>query len=116
LCSKIDPTYAPGIDGVYQTTAHSFGNPEQFSLQPSASQGHIAGGFARHRYDLKTQLQQQQQAAAAAAAAAFSAQQNPADKLDAVVGRGEVINGVIQPLANASSSSQRASTSLSALR
>ena len=27
------------MDGVYQITGHSFGNPEQFSLQPSASQG-----------------------------------------------------------------------------
>jgi hypothetical protein len=27
------------MDAVYQTTGHSVGGPEQFSLQPSASQG-----------------------------------------------------------------------------
>ena len=80
--------------------------------------GHIAGGFARHRYDLKTQMQQQQQAAAA-----LAAQQIPTDKMGAVVGRGEATNGVVQQLVHqiqhqphTSSSSQRASTSLSALR
>ena len=30
---------APGMDAVYQTTGHSVSGPEQFSLQPSASQG-----------------------------------------------------------------------------
>jgi len=35
----MDATYAPGMDAVYQTTGHSVGGPEQFSLQPSASQG-----------------------------------------------------------------------------
>jgi len=79
--------------------------------------GHIAGGFARHRYDLKTQMQQQQ------AAAALAAQQIPTDKIGAVVGHGEATNGVVQQLVhqmqnqpNTSSSSQRASTSMSALR
>ena len=37
----MDATYAPGMDAVYQTTAHSVSGPEQFSLQPSASQGKI---------------------------------------------------------------------------
>jgi hypothetical protein len=81
--------------------------------------GHIAGGFARHRYDLKTQMQQQQQQAAAA----LVAQQIPTDKMGAVVGRGEATNGVVQQLVHqmqhqphTSTSSQRASTSLSALR
>jgi len=80
--------------------------------------GHIAGGFARHRYDLKTQMQQQQQAATG-----LGAQQITTDKMSAVVGRGEVTNGVVQQLVhqmqhqpNTSSSSQRASTSMSALR
>jgi hypothetical protein len=79
--------------------------------------GHIAGGFARHRYDLKTQMQQQQ------AAAALAAQQMSTEKLGAVVGRGEVTNGVVQQLVHqmqhqphTSTSSQRASTSMSALR
>ena len=79
--------------------------------------GHIAGGFARHRYDLKTQMQQQQ------AAAALAAQQIPTDKVGTVVGRGEATNGVVQQLVHqiqhqphTSSSSQRASTSMSALR
>jgi hypothetical protein len=82
--------------------------------------GHIAGGFARHRYDLKTQMQQQQQQQAAAA---LVAQQIPTDKMGAVVGRGEATNGVVQQLVHqmqhqphTSTSSQRASTSLSALR
>ena len=35
----MDATYAPGMDPVYQTTGHSMTGPEQFSLQPSASQG-----------------------------------------------------------------------------
>jgi hypothetical protein len=35
----MDATYAPGMDAVYQTTGHSVSGPEQFSLQPSASQG-----------------------------------------------------------------------------
>jgi hypothetical protein len=80
--------------------------------------GHLAGGFARHRYDLKTQMQQQQ-----AAAAALATQQIPTDRVGAVVGRGEATNGVVQQLVHqiqhqphTSSSSQRASTSLSALR
>jgi hypothetical protein len=84
--------------------------------------GHIAGGFARHRYDLKTQMQQQQQQQQQAAAA-LAAQQIPTDKIGAVVGRGEATNGVVQQLVhqmqnqpNTSSSSQRASTSMSALR
>jgi len=79
--------------------------------------GHIAGGFARHRYDLKTQMQQQQ------AAAALAVQQMSTEKLGAVVGRGEVTNGVVQQLVHqmqhqphTSTSSQRASTSMSALR
>lgn len=83
--------------------------------------GHIAGGFARHRYDLKTQMQQQQQQQQAAAA--LATQQIPTEKLGAVVGRGEVTNGVVQQLVHqmqhqphTSSSSQRASTSMSALR
>ena len=83
--------------------------------------GHIAGGFARHRYDLKTQMQQQ--AAAAAAAAALAAQQHAADKSGTSVGRGEGAGGVVQHLVHqiqhhphTSSSSQRASTSMSALR
>ncbi len=82
--------------------------------------GHLAGGFARHRYDLKTQMQQQQQQAAAAA---LATQQIPTERIGAVVGRGEVTNGVVQQLVHqiqhqphTSSSSQRASTSLSALR
>jgi len=37
----MDATYAPGMDAVYQTTGHSVGSPEQFSLQPSASQGKL---------------------------------------------------------------------------
>ncbi|CAF0749013.1 unnamed protein product [Didymodactylos carnosus] len=58
---EIDANYAAGLDAVYQTTTpHSLTVPEQFSLQPSASQGHIAG-FSRHRYDLKQQQQLQQQ-------------------------------------------------------
>ena len=76
--------------------------------------GHLAGGFARHRYDLKTQAHHP---------AAHGGQQIPTDRVGAVVGRGEVINGVVQQLVhqiqhqpNTSSSSQRASTSLSALR
>ena len=80
--------------------------------------GHIAGGFARYRYDLKTQMQQQQAAAALAAQ-----QQMPADKIRTVVGRGEATNSVVQQLVhpiqhqpNTSTSSQRASTSMSALR
>jgi hypothetical protein len=79
--------------------------------------GHIAGGFARYRYDLKTQMQQQQ------AAAALAAQQIPVDKIGAVVGRGEATNGVVQQLVHqmqhqphTSTSSQRGSTSMSALR
>jgi hypothetical protein len=35
----MDATYTPGMDAVYQTTGHSVSSPEQFSLQPSASQG-----------------------------------------------------------------------------
>ncbi|CAF3907457.1 unnamed protein product, partial [Rotaria magnacalcarata] len=114
---EMDPTYAPGMDAVYQTTGQSVSGPEQFSLQPSASQGHIAGGFARHRYDLKTQMQQQ-------AAAARAAQQHSTDRLGSSMNRGEIAgNGAVQHLAhqiqhqpNTSSSSQRASTSMSALR
>ncbi|CAF1093225.1 unnamed protein product [Adineta steineri] len=116
---EMDATYAPGMDAVYQTTGHSVSGPEQFSLQPSASQGHIAGGFARHRYDLRTHMQQQQQQAAAA----LAAQQIPLDKTGAVVGRGEATNGVVQHLVHqiqhqphTSTSSQRASTSMSAFR
>ncbi|CAF2894039.1 unnamed protein product [Rotaria sp. Silwood2] len=121
---EMDATYAPGMDAVYQTTGQSVSGPEQFSLQPSASQGHIAGGFARHRYDLKTQMQQQQQQQQQQqAAAALAAQQIPTDKNGAVVGRGEATNGVVQQLVHqiqhqphTSTSSQRASTSMSALR
>ncbi|CAF1178318.1 unnamed protein product [Rotaria magnacalcarata] len=116
---EVDATYAPAMEAVYQTTGHSISGPEQFSLQPSASQGHIAGGFARHRYDLKTQMQQQQQQQAASQAA----QQIPIDKTGPVVGRGEATNGVVQQLVHqiqhqphTSTSSQRASTSMSALR
>ena len=84
--------------------------------------GHIAGGFARHRYDLKIQMQQQ--AAAAAAAAAMAAQQQATDKSMTSVSRGDTTNGgVIHHLAHqtqhqprTSSSAQRASTSLSAMR
>lgn len=36
---QIDAAYTPGMDAVYQTAGHSVGSPEQFSLQPSASQG-----------------------------------------------------------------------------
>ncbi len=79
--------------------------------------GHIAGGFARYRYDLKTQMQQQQ------AAAALAAQQIPTDKPGTVVGRGEATNGVVQQLVHqmqrqphTSTSSQLASASTSALR
>jgi hypothetical protein len=78
--------------------------------------GHIAGGFARHRYDLKTQLQQQ-------AAAALAAQQQSMDKMGTTIGRGEGAGGTVQQLVHqmqhqprTSSSSQRASTSMSALR
>ena len=82
--------------------------------------GHIAGGFARHRYDLKIQMQQQAAAAAAAAAAALAAQQQATDKSMTSVSRGDTTNGgVIHHLAHqprASSSTQRASTSLSAMR
>ena len=119
------------MDAVYQTAGHSVGSPEQFSLQPSASQGkrlsalivfrrdtmfigHLAGGFARHRYDLKTQTQHP---------IAHISQQIPTDRVGAVVGRGEVTNGVVQQLVHqiqhqphTSSSSQRASTSMSAHR
>ncbi len=134
----MDATYTPGMDAVYQTTGHSVSGPEQFSLQPSASQGknnaskmrffsisiiivgHLAGGFARHRYDLKTQMQQQQQQAAAST---LATQQIPVERMGAVVGRGEASNGVVQQLVHqiqhqphTSSSSQRASTSMSALR
>ncbi|UJR25044.1 hypothetical protein I4U23_006404 [Adineta vaga] len=122
---EMDATYAAGMmDGVYQATGHSMSGPEQFSLQPSASQGHIAGGFARHRYDLKIQMQQQQAAAAAAAAAAaLAAQQQTTDKSVTSVSRGETTNGgVVQQLVHqmqhhprVSSSSQRASTSMSAM-
>ena len=35
----MDATYTPGMDAVYHTAGHSVGSPEQFSLQPSASQG-----------------------------------------------------------------------------
>ncbi|UJR23813.1 hypothetical protein I4U23_026789 [Adineta vaga] len=115
---EMDATYAPGMDAVYQTTGYSVSGPEQFSLQPSASQGHIAGGFARHRYDLRTQQQQ-----AAAAAAGLAPQQISLDKTGTTVGRGEATNGVVQHLVHqiqhqphTSTSSQRASTSMSALR
>jgi hypothetical protein len=37
----MDATYTPGMDVVYQTTGRSVGSPEQFSLQPSASQGKL---------------------------------------------------------------------------
>ncbi len=77
--------------------------------------GHIAGGFARHRYDLRTQMQQQQQAAAAA----LAAQQIPTDKIGTSVGRGEATNGVVHQIhhqPHTSTSSQRGSTSMSAFR
>jgi hypothetical protein len=81
--------------------------------------GHIAGGFARHRYDLRTQMQQQQQSAAAA----LAAQQIPTDKIGTTVGRGEATNGVVQQVVHqihhqphTSTSSQRGSTSMSAFR
>ncbi len=77
--------------------------------------GHIAGGFARHRYDLRTQMQQQ--------AAALAAQQQSTDKMSTSISRGESTGGVVQQLIHqiqhhphTSSSSQRASTSMSALR
>lgn len=79
--------------------------------------GHIAGAFARHRYDLKTQQQQQQQAAA------LAAQQQSTDKMSTSISRGESTVGVVQQLVHhiqhhphTSSSSQRASTSMSAIR
>ena len=57
------------------------------------------------------------------AAAALAAQQIPIDKLGTVVGRGEATNGVVQQLVHqiqhqplTSTSSQRASTSMSAFR
>ncbi|CAF1015435.1 unnamed protein product [Rotaria sordida] len=113
---EMDATYAPGMDAVYQTTGQSVSGPEQFSLQPSASQGHIAGGFARHRYDLRTQMQQQ-------AAAARAAQQQSTDKMSNSINRSEVTGGVVQHIVHqiqhqppTSSSSQRPSTSMSALR
>ena len=80
--------------------------------------GHIAGGFARYRYDLRTHMQQQQQAAAA-----LAAQQMPIEKTGTTVGRGEATNGVVQQLVHqiqhlphTSTSSQRASTSMSGIR
>lgn len=80
------------------------------------SLGHIAGAFARHRYDLKTQMQQQQ-------AAALAAQQQSTDKMSTSISRGESTVGVVQQLVHqiqhhphTSSSSQRASTSMSAIR
>ena len=79
--------------------------------------GHIAGAFARHRYDLKTQMQQQQAAALAAQ------QQQSTDKMSTSISRGESTVGVVQQLVHqiqhhphTSSSSQRASTSMSAIR
>lgn len=76
--------------------------------------GHLAGGFARHRYDLRTHAQNP---------TAHHSQPIPTDRAGAVVGRGEVTNGVVQQLVHqiqhqphTSSSSQRASTSMSALR
>ena len=136
----MDATYAPAMDPVYHTTAHSVSGPEQFSLQPSASQGrapptsgsfiesidrplgHIAGGFARHRFDLKTQQQQQQQQQQQPVVS-LPPQAMSNDQLNAVVGRGEVTTGVVQQLVqqiqhqpHPSTSSQRASTSLSAIR
>ena len=84
--------------------------------------GHLAGGFARHRYDLKTHMQQQQQQQQGAVST-LASQQIPAERMGAVVGRGEASNGVVQQLVHqiqhqphTSSSSQRASTSMSALR
>lgn len=134
----MDATYAPAMDPVYHTTAHSVSGPEQFSLQPSASQGmllteldsffikakmtfnnpgHIAGGFARHRYDLKSQMQQQ------TPSATLAPQSLATDNSAAAVGRGEVTSGVVQQMVNqiqqqpqTSASSQRGSTSLSAAR
>lgn len=64
------------------------------------------------------QQQQQQQTAAA-----LAAQQISADRLGAVVGRGEATHGVVQQVIHpnqhqprTSTSSQRASTSMSAFR
>ena len=85
------------------------------------SLGHIAGAFARHRYDLKTQMQQQQQQQQQAAA--LAAQQQSTDKMSTSMSRGESSVGVVQQLVHqiqhhphTSSSSQRASTSMSAMR
>ena len=41
----MDATYAPGMEAVYQTTGPSVSGPEQFSLQPSASQGKSNSGI-----------------------------------------------------------------------
>jgi hypothetical protein len=135
----MDATYAPGMDPVYQTTAQSINGQDQFSLQPSASQGkslnaflvslehlgHIAGAFARHRFDLKTQLQQQAAAAAAAAAAGTGNgnQQLPTDKLNTKVSRGEATNSTVQQLVHQmqhqphlSANNPRPTTSINALR
>jgi len=43
----MDPTYAPGMEVVYQATGQSLNGPEQFSLQPSASQGKSKRLFIR---------------------------------------------------------------------
>jgi hypothetical protein len=67
-------------------------------------------------------MQQQAAAAAAAAAAAIAAQKQTPDKIGTTISRGGA-NGVVQQLVHqiqhhpyTSSSSQRASTSMSALR
>lgn len=85
-----------------------------------ASLGHIAGGFARHRFDLKGQMQQAQPAQVSATVASASL---PIEKPGTVVGRGEVATGVVQQIVHQiqhqphlSTSSQRASTSMSAAR
>ena len=137
----MDATYAPGMDPVYQTTAPSLNGQDQFSLQPSASQGksfrtllvsiehlgHIAGAFARHRFDLKTQLQQQAAAAAAIAAASGTINLNPqlpSDKINMIVNRGESTNGSVRQLVHQmiqhqpqlSANNPRTTTSINALR
>lgn len=78
------------------------------------SLGHIAGGFARHRFDLKGQTQQN---------ATLTNSSLPTEKVGTVVGRGEVTHGVVQQMVqqiqhqpHLSTSSQRASTSMSGMR
>jgi hypothetical protein len=73
--------------------------------------GHIAGGFARHRFDLRGQMEQP---------ATVSSQTLPKEQTDNFVENTTVINGAVQPFvyqihhqAQASTSSQPASVSTS---